>query len=521
MKIFQDKGKTILPRVDSIFLVSRLLIFLGTIWLILHSDLTTLKFLPIAILSATYLITLAIFWHLFRVGKHDLKKAYLAIIIFELAFVSTIVSSTGGYKSDFYLLYYIMTGFSAYLLTMPAILFLVGLTTVIYVVLIIGGIQMRDLISLILRVGVMWSLPLAISFVSDYVRRSERRLLKLFDTLNQRTSELEKSQAHLEMIYENSRILGGILDLEGVLEGVMKIMGKILDYPASALILSGPGGSFIYRGRNIGGQSNLHLKGVDEKKCGLIKRVARQSEPVVVMDIAGRNDYVPLRLNTRSVMFIPMVAHGKTTGLLLAESPQTAAFAEKDLKILSVVARSTAMALDNAQMHRKMEELTITDELTGIYNYRYFAQKLKEEQRRAARYNMPLSLIMLDIDWFKKFNDTYGHEVGNIVLKGITSVVRQCIRDVDIFARYGGEEFVIILPQTPREEVAKIGERIREQVEAATFGGGTDIPDLRVTVSVGVTSFPENGKPNEELLSLVDQALYRAKGSGKNTVCII
>lgn len=521
MKVFQDKGKTILPRVDSIFLVSRLLIFLGTVWLILHAELTAKEFLPIAILSSTYVITLAIFWHLFRVGKHNLKKAYLAIIIFELVFISTIINFTGGYESDFYLLYYLMVGFSAYLLTMPATLFLAGLTTAIYIVLIIGAINMRDLIDVTMRVGIMWSLPLAISFVSDYVRRSERRLLKLFDTLNQRTSELEKSQAHLEMIYENSRILGGILDLDGVMEGVMKIMGKILAYPASALILIGPGGSFIYRGRNIGGQNNLHLKAVDEKKCSLIKRVAQQSEPVVVMDIVGRNDYVPIRLNTRSVMFIPMIAHGETTGLLLAESPQTGAFTERDSKILSVVARSTAMALDNAHMHRRMEELTITDELTGIYNYRYFAQKLKEEQRRATRYNMPLSLIMLDIDWFKKFNDTYGHEVGNIVLKGITSVVKRCIRDVDIFARYGGEEFVIILPQTPREEVAKIGERIREQIEAATFGGGTDIPELRVTVSVGVTSFPENGKPNEELLSLVDQALYRAKGSGKNSVCVI
>ncbi|RKX32835.1 MAG: GGDEF domain-containing protein, partial [Candidatus Zixiibacteriota bacterium] len=199
----------------------------------------------------------------------------------------------------------------------------------------------------------------------------------------------------------------------------------------------------------------------------------------------------------------------------------TGAFTEKDLKILSVVARSGAMALDNATLHKRMEELTITDELTGIFNYRYFALKLKEEQRRAARYNLPLSLIMIDIDWFKKFNDTYGHEVGNIVLQNITMVVKKCIRDVDIFARYGGEEFVIILPQTPSYEVASIGERIRQSIETSTFGGSDGIPELSVTVSVGVSSYPENGKPNEELLSVVDQALYRAKGSGKNKVCVI
>jgi diguanylate cyclase (GGDEF)-like protein len=188
---------------------------------------------------------------------------------------------------------------------------------------------------------------------------------------------------------------------------------------------------------------------------------------------------------------------------------------------MSIVARSAAMALENATLHKKTEELTITDELTGIFNYRYFARKLKEEQRRAARYDLPLSLIMLDIDWFKKFNDTYGHEVGNIVLKGITSVVKKCIRDVDIFARYGGEEFVIILPQTPQIEVSQIGERIRAQIESATFGGGDNMPELKVTVSVGISSYPENGKSEDELLAVVDQALYRAKGSGKNKVCVI
>ncbi|MEW5922646.1 MAG: GGDEF domain-containing protein [Candidatus Zixiibacteriota bacterium] len=521
MKIFQDKGKTILPRVDSIFLLARLLIFLGTGWFIVNSAPEFWGIIPILILSFTYFLTLIIFWRLLKQGQRDLRKPYLSIIIFELVFITVLIKFSGGYSSEFYLLYFVMVGFSAYLLTMTATLILVGITTVAYLAISITGISLSNIFGLGLRIGLIWCLPIAIAFVSDYVRRSERRLLKLFDTLNQRTSELEKSQAHLEMIYENSRILGGTLDVDGMAEGVMKIMGSILAYPASALLMVGPGNNFIYRGRNIAGQDNFNLKAVEEGRSSLISRVANQAQPVVVMDTVGRRDYAPLKLNTRAIMLVPMVAHGRTNGILLAESPQVGAFGEKDLKILSVVARSAAMALENATLHKKMEELTITDELTGIYNYRYFAQKLKEEQRRAARYDLPLSLIMLDIDWFKKFNDTYGHEVGNIVLKGITRVVRMCIRDVDIFARYGGEEFVIILPQTPSDEVAKIGERIRNSIESTPFGGGDGIPELKVTVSVGVSSFPENGKPNEELLSVVDQALYRAKGSGKNKVCVI
>ncbi|MDD4051509.1 MAG: GGDEF domain-containing protein, partial [candidate division Zixibacteria bacterium] len=222
-----------------------------------------------------------------------------------------------------------------------------------------------------------------------------------------------------------------------------------------------------------------------------------------------------------SAMLVPMITYGKTTGLLVAESPRQGAFEERDERFLSVLARSAAMAMENAILHRKTEELTIIDDLTGIYNYRYFSDKIKEEKKRAVRYNQPLSLIMLDIDWFKKFNDNYGHEVGNRVLVGLVGVIKRTIRDVDILCRYGGEEFIVILPNTIERETHKIAERIRSEVEAAEFGGGDGIPRLRVTVSVGVSSYPENGLDHEELINAVDQAMYRAKGSGKNTVCTV
>ncbi len=521
MKIFQDRGKTILPKVDSMLLLSRLLVLLGALWVVLYTELRQVEFLLYSILTLTYFVALVFFGILSRRGKYNLKRPYLVIILFEFFFIAGLIRMSGGYNSNLYLLYYLTTGFAAYLMTFPATLILTGLCTIAYLVVGYESLDSGSIVNLFIRLVLMWFLAMAIAFVSDYIRRSERRFLKLFDTLNQRTSELEKSQAHLEMIYEHSRILGGILNVDEVVEGVMKILGRILSYPASSMILIGPGGNFIYRGRNIAGQMNFHLKAVDSKKADLIRRVGEQASPAIVKDISGRKDYQALRSNTRSIMLIPMVTQGKATGILTAESPNIDAFSEKDQRMLSVVARSAAVAMDNATLHRKMEELTITDELTGIYNYRYFSMKLKEELRRADRYDLPLSLIMLDIDWFKTFNDTYGHEVGNIVLKGITGVVNECIRDVDIFARYGGEEFVIILPQTPRDEVTKIGERIRQQIEKASFGGSGNIGELKVTVSAGISSFPENGRPNGELLSLVDQALYRAKGSGKNTVCVI
>jgi diguanylate cyclase (GGDEF)-like protein len=215
-----------------------------------------------------------------------------------------------------------------------------------------------------------------------------------------------------------------------------------------------------------------------------------------------------------------MMAHGQTQGLLIAENVERDYFRDRDIQLLSIVSRSAALALENAELHKRAEELTIIDELTETYNYRYFVQKLQEEKKRAYRYNLQLSLIMVDIDWFKKINDSYGHEVGNVVLKELSDVIKGCIRDVDIFCRYGGEEFVVILPQTPQVEASRIGERIRERVEQMVVDAGNE-RRLKITVSVGVTSYPENGKSHEDLVSIADQALYRAKGAGKNSVCII
>ncbi len=523
MKVFQDKGKTILPRVDSILVLSRLLVAGGVLSVFYLQNLTAEVRFLIGAFTAIYLILMATFGLLVKRGKYDLKWAYLAIIVFEVIFLPFLIYYTEGKLPAYFLFYYLTVTFAAYMLTFPVTLIILLSITASY----IGVLHLCDaliadkIMGVALQIGFMWILSLTITYVGDFIRHSERRLLNLFNTLNQRTAELEKSQAHLEMTYENTRVLAGILDIDGVIQEVTRIMGEVMAYSASGLLLVGPGKTLIYRGRNIGGQANFHLKAADYETNGLLYRIVSQSEVVSLKDISGRDDYQPLRSSTLSVLLVPMEAHGKIIGVLAAESSQVGAFGEREERMLQVVARAAAMALENAMLHKKMEDLTITDELTGIYNYRYFAMKLKEEQRRAVRYDLPLSLIMIDIDWFKKFNDTYGHEVGNLVLKGMTTVVKRCIRDVDIFCRYGGEEFVIILPQTPQVEVTQIGERIRQQIELSTFGGSDGIPELHVTVSVGITSFPENGKSEDEILSTADIALYRAKGSGKNVVCVI
>jgi diguanylate cyclase (GGDEF)-like protein len=128
---------------------------------------------------------------------------------------------------------------------------------------------------------------------------------------------------------------------------------------------------------------------------------------------------------------------------------------------------------------------------------------------------------MVDIDWFKNCNDTYGHQAGNLVLKGIAGVIRTIVRDTDVVCRYGGEEFIVVLPQTVASDAHDIGERIRQEVERSNFADEGLLPSLSVTVSIGVSTYPDNGGTADNLVEMVDRALYRAKGSGKNVVCAV
>lgn len=521
MRILHQDSRTLIPRVESVHLFSRAIFLLGTIGYLLFGPLAKENLYPLLMILGAVLILSGGSWLLSRYRQGSTSYFYFYTIILDTLLITSITRFTGGVTSDFYAFYFLSVSVGAYILSSSATIIFAGLISIMYLAGNFNTLGLASPLGIVIRITMIWFYALMVNYISEYSRRSETRLLKVFNTLNRRTSELEKIHAQLEMVYENSRILAGTLDFDQIVEGILKIGEKVLDYPALGIMLIGPGGNLIYRGRLVGGHKNTRLKAVTQDKMELAYRVARAGDPVRVIDMSARTDYEPLLKMARSIMLVPMVTHGKTTGLLTAESPRAGAFEDQDEKFLSVLARSAAMALENAILHQKTEELTIIDELTGVNNYRYFSEKINEEKRRAVRYDQALSLIMIDIDWFKKFNDNYGHEVGNQVLVGLTVVIKKCIRDVDILCRYGGEEFIIILPQTPEREANRIAERVREEVEKSEFGGGNGIPVLKVTVSVGVSSYPENRRNEEELINAVDQALYRAKGSGKNTVCIV
>jgi diguanylate cyclase (GGDEF)-like protein len=519
MKLFLDRNKTLLPRVDVVYALTRLMIFLVFVAYILLGEFERPEVISLGVIAVVFLAQMIVFLWALR-DKFDMKLAYLSAICFDLVFVPVFILYTGGAHSSMFVLYYLTASVAAYVLTYPFATLVTSIVSFTYFWFWFGELRGDDIFGFIMRIGTLWVIFLVIMYVSDHLRRSEIRLVKLFDTLNMRTAELEKSQAQLEMIYENTRTMAAILEPDAVVREVLRIMSTTLGYQHCGIIFSHKSGEYYWRARHTGGQSNFHLKAIPHDRSDLIRKISALQEPVRHKDIVGRADYLALNPLTRSVVISPMMTHGRSHGVLVAEAEVVDRFRDRDIQQLTIVARSAALALENAELHKQTSELTIIDELTDTYNYRYFVQKLQEEKKRALRYKLPLSVIMVDIDWFKKLNDSYGHEVGNVVLRELSRVVKGCIRDVDIFCRYGGEEFIIILPQTPLSEAAVIGERIRSAVEQTIIDPG-QAGKVKVTVSVGVSSYPENGKSQEDLVSIADQALYRAKGSGKNLVCIV
>jgi diguanylate cyclase (GGDEF)-like protein len=169
---------------------------------------------------------------------------------------------------------------------------------------------------------------------------------------------------------------------------------------------------------------------------------------------------------------------------------------------------------------QQTRELSISDGLTGLYNQMHFFELLDLETKKSQRYNMSYSLIIFDVDHFKNYNDSHGHQLGSQTLKGIAAIMKKKFRATDILAKYGGDEFVIILPQTDKVGAYLAAERLREAVEKQAFPGAETQPQKKITISIGLASYPEHGMTDDEILNHADKSLYFAKESGRNRTII-
>ena len=274
----------------------------------------------------------------------------------------------------------------------------------------------------------------------------------------------------------------------------------------------------------------MKAKGVDEDELSnlkfhitdtIVKEVFQKNQPVIIADeLTSLKEIEKFRMLDAEVI-TPLIHSHKLIGLLvLGMKINGEPYNQTDIEMVTLITNIVAVAIANARLYEKVKESSITDELTTLFNYRYFRIRLRDEVFRSQRTNRPISLIILDVDNFKNYNDTLGHPAGDQVLKQIASILKSCIRDTDVGARYGGEEFCVIMPEENQDGARALCERLRQRVEDYPFFKEEIQPLGKLTVSLGAATYPTDAAMIKELLVRADKALYRAKNNGRNQFCI-
>ena len=336
-------------------------------------------------------------------------------------------------------------------------------------------------------------------------------------------SQLERARVEQGKLYRATGALSAATTERHVIEAGVSSAQEFASFEFAAVTL-------FDRGT---GEHEICAVSGDEAST-LVGRRFRHNSGLVSMVVANRHalpyrgDYDPSRQIVfarrlappamESLLVLPLVVHDRALGTLILGSNKRHAFSDAVRPTLEVLASHVAVSLSNARMLKRLEELATTDGLTGVYNKRALIEHAQRKLKTAQRYGRPMSALVCDIDHFKRVNDTYGHDVGDIVIKGLADLLKRVKRDTDVVGRFGGEEFVVVCEETDERGGELLAERIRTELEATRFH--TELGPLTVTCSVGVAPFPSAGSSWEALFKATDDALYASKRRGRNRVTV-
>jgi two-component system cell cycle response regulator len=373
----------------------------------------------------------------------------------------------------------------------------------------------------------------------DGIERSNADAQEQLDTLRASLRDTEVELQRVRQEAENKRHLVDImhdvmgnLSTEEIFHMVARRLARALHLSHSSVILAKPGD---VRGTVATAfeQPNLQNLEIELDRYPEVSASLEQRRPVLIQDLQTSPWYARLReqwerdgtkINVRSIIALPFSFEKMRTGVFLLRRTM-----DQDVEFADTVIKSAVNAIEQAHAieqakadNARLEALAHTDPLTHLLNRRALTIRLVAELERVRRYTSPLTMLMIDLDHFKLVNDTYGHLVGDEVLRGIAGILQRSVRSVDMVARYGGEEFVVVLPETGEQGAVTFAERIRERVEQHHFPAERNKSGAaKVTVSIGVSSFPSpNVESAEDLFARADAALYRAKEMGRNKVCV-
>ncbi|MFO0652775.1 MAG: sensor domain-containing diguanylate cyclase [Polyangiales bacterium] len=332
-------------------------------------------------------------------------------------------------------------------------------------------------------------------------------------------ARLERAKDDMSRLFEASRALGEALTEDQVLQAVATSAKAIVEHDL-LVVTSYDAKSGEQRVRHVSGEVPRVVEGLSFGEnsgiaCAAVK--ARHALPYRG-HFDPKTQYVFTReaalSEANSVSVFPLVVRDAVLGTLTLAANRRAAFTEGTRQLLGVLAAHASVALSNAAAVRRLEELATTDPMTGHLNKRALESEFDKRLKAASRFGHTLSVIVLDIDKFKNVNDTYGHAVGDTVIKGLGAVLGRCRRETDAVGRFGGEEFVIVCEETDTEGAFLLAERIREELKRQVFQ--SEIGPLSVTCSLGIAEFPRDAEAREALFTRADEALYEAKHNGRN-----
>jgi len=346
---------------------------------------------------------------------------------------------------------------------------------------------------------------------------------------NEMLTQLEKADVEfrrllreLSAFYSVAALLSETMTLEELLERTLDHVLEITNMDAGEVSLFDPEWKRLVVRAHRGFPEDWLADEVDRPTTCLCGEVVYRAEPLCVTDVFqnGRMSRLAcMRAGFRSFCAVPLRAEGQVLGVMSLHSRQERQLLPREQDLLAAIGNQVAVALVNVRLYAEVQRLATTDPLTGLANRRVLEQRLEEEARRARRYQRPLSLIMADLDHFKVYNDTYGHPAGDVVLQEVANLLRANVRETDLVVRYGGEEFAVLLPETSLAGALAVAEKLRIAVENHPFPRREALPGGRLTISLGVATFPEEVGEPEALIRYADEALYRAKESGRNRVC--
>jgi diguanylate cyclase (GGDEF)-like protein len=352
-------------------------------------------------------------------------------------------------------------------------------------------------------------------------------LCKMISLVLKNINLYSQSEEFAESISELNKSISEIIHtfntyMDGIYDKIVDVMTDLFNAEKGSLMIPDENSRLIIK--SIKGLNKWLVQDIKvEKGEGIAGKVFKDGNPLFSENIENLNlPYVKPKRHYKTGSFIsmPISFNSDVLGVLnLSDKITGEPFSKFDVNFLNCFSLVTSLLIKMAEFCKKAEqlkELSITDSLTGVYNKRYFYERLTEEIHRSERYSFIFSIAIFDIDDFKLFNDTEGHLAGDMVLKDIANIAHKSLRSNDIISRFGGEEFTILMPQTDKEEAFIVAERIRNNIKEFLTRTWEKFPQPSITVSIGVSSFPEDGKDSDSLINNADLALYKAKAEGKN-----